>query len=217
MNLKNYLDIQASEVKLGLFRNVPLIGFTEVQLEEVRALLSRVPWQLTKWVSRIIADPSLGAKHGRYDLDGTVHLNPSAFNNKQRLGRGAGWVYHPELTVVHEIGHSIYEHLADWQQEDWKVISSWIIGSKPGQEKPYQEKRPGWPHQTSNMTHKKGVGFTRHYAERNDGEDFADSFAFYILGKPSQMPALKRQFIRGLIDTIVTVYPQTMVEGPDKP
>ena len=65
-------------------------------------------------------------------------------------------------------------------------------GWKPGQSLAYQEKRPGWGDAVSEWTHKAGIKFTRHYAERNPSEDFADCFAFVLLGKGFQMESAKK-------------------------
>lgn len=201
----------------ALFHGVRIEGFSSSDEEFVRATLSRVPPELLTHVKVIESNPGLEPKHGRYDPDTeTVNLSPHDFHLRERLGKGPGWMQHPELTIVHEVGHSVYTFLPEHLKDEWRAISGWMVGRAPGQAPAYRELRPGWPHKTSKMTHKTGVKFTRKYAERNDDEDFADSFAFAILGKGHQMDLRKRKFLENLLSTIVTKYSQTSIQSPSK-
>lgn len=206
-------DIKAQ----ALFRGVMIEGFSKPLEEFIRATMSRVPPELLTHVKEVKANPGLTPKHGRYDPETeTVELSPHNFELRARLGRGPGWMHHAELTIVHEIGHSVYSFLSESQRDEWRAISGWMVGTADGQAPAYEEKRPGWPKKTSKMTHKMGVRFTRPYAEKNDDEDFADSLAFYILGKPHQMDKRKRVFLDQLMGNMVKIYPQASIKGPDK-
>lgn len=201
----------------ALFHGVDIEGFTGPGEEMIRAALSRVPPELLKNVESIVAAPQLQPIHGRYDpLTKTVLINPLIFKLRQRFGEGQGWIHHTELALVHEIGHSVYVFLPEKLKDEWREISGWMVGWKEGQDQPYEEKRPGWPHTTSNWTHKSGVKFTRKYATKNDDEDFADSFAFMMLNKPHQMAKEKREFLERLIKDQVKMYPQALIQGPEK-
>lgn len=200
-----------------LWNGILITGFTGPQEEGLRAMLSRIPPELLFNVKDIVAAPELQAKHGRFDdKTKTISFNPSNFNLRQRFGKGDGWISHPELTTVHEVGHSIYRSLTPEQHTQWENISGWMQGWKPGQSIAYKESRPGWGNATSDWTHKAGIGFTRHYAERNPDEDFADCFAFVLLGKGHQMEPSKKDFIDNYIKANVHAYPQVNIHSPIK-
>lgn len=207
-----------SEVKAeAIFRGVPIEGFNTGGEEMIRAGMSRIPPELLSNVKLVKAAPDLQPKHGRYDpKTKTVNINPLIFNLRQRFGEGQGWLFHAELTIVHEVGHSIYYFLPEQEKDKWRELSGWMVGWKDGQEQPYEEKRPGWPKSISKWTHKKRIKFTRHYAEKNDDEDFADCFAFFILSKPHQMDKAKREFMEKYISDNVKAYPQALIGGPTK-
>lgn len=207
-------DIQAD----AIWHGIPIEGFSGPGEEMIRATISRIPPELLKNVHRVKAAPELQPKHGRYDPEThTVNINPLIFNLRQRFGEGQGWIYHTELCLVHEVGHSIYYFLPEKTKDQWRDLSGWMVGTQEGQAPPYKETRPGWPKDTSKWTHQKGIKFTRKYAQKNDDEDFADSFAFFLLNKPHQMEPSKRDFVHKMIDERVKKYPQTLVEGPTKP
>ena len=86
-----------------------------------------------------------------------------------------------------------------------------------GQDEPYVEKRPGWEPYTSQWTHKKGIRFPRIYSEKNPDEDFADSGAYYLLGKAHQIDSRKKDFLDNLFTKMVLQYPHYSVESPSRP
>lgn len=199
MNLACSIELYAYR-SLGL-QETKIVGFKPQDEEQIRAVLKKIPSFLLTNFNAIIADPQLGAKHGRYDEDDhEIHLNPHDFESKLKFGRGAEKkLPHVDLTLAHEIGHSVFYEFSPAEKEEWKKLSGWKIGSGTDQEKPYSEKRPGWPQGTSVETHRKGVQFTRHYAERNWHEDFADAFGFYVMGQRQRVPIAKRQFIARML------------------
>lgn len=201
-----------------LWNGIKIIGFTGPEEEGLRAMLSRIPPELFFNVKEIKSAKELNAKHGKYDpATHTISFNPANFNLRQRFGKGDGWIFHPELTAIHEVGHSIYHSFTPAQIKEWQDISGWMIGWKLGQSLAYQEKRPGWGDAKSDWTHKAGIKFTRHYGERNPGEDFADCFAFVILGKGHQMEPAKKQFIDSYMDKTVKSYQHVNIESPSSP
>jgi hypothetical protein len=197
-----------------LWHGIKISGFTGPEEEGLRAMISRVPPELLVYVKQIKSANELNAVHGKYEPEtSTIFFNPKNFINRTRLGKGEGWIYHIEITVVHEVFHSIYENFSQEEKKAWQDLSGWIIGWKPGQSLPYVEKRPGWPKATSKWTHKAGIKFTRHYAERNPNEDFADCGAFVLLGKGYQMEPSKKEFIEKYIKDHVHNYPQVSIQS----
>lgn len=212
MNLKTTISLHAQ----ASFRGIPIIGFNHGEEEEVRSMTSRVPPELLCNIKRIVAAPELGVKHGKFIPETqTVQLNPRTFRLRQKFGKGPGWFSHMQLVVVHEICHSIFDALSEQQKQEWYSLSGWKKDEGEGQAERYIEKRPGWPLFVSEWTHKKGVQFPRHYSEKSPDEDFADSFAFFLLGKPHQMSPSKREFLQKLVNLKVKKYPQAAIFGPD--
>lgn len=214
----------ASEVSLAgnqkgsLWNGIKITGFDGPQEEGLRAMLSRIPPELFYNVKEIKSAPELNAKHGRYIPDGKIMLfNPDNFKLRQRFGQGDGWLYHPELTVVHEIGHSIYESLTSEQKQQWLDLSGWKKGWSEGQATAYQETRPGWGNEISIWTHLAGVKFPRHYSERNPNECFADCFSYYLLGKAHQMDSKLKNYMVELFKEKVKKYSSLGIESPTKP
>lgn len=214
MNLYATIDLTMA----ALYRDVRITGFTKPDEELIRAAVSRVPPDLLGQGLSIVADPTMGAKHGRYrPSENTIWMNPKQFRLRQRFGHGQGWIWHFELTMVHEIGHAVWQQLTPVQQSVWYGLSGWVKGQQPGNLAPYVERRPGWEiGKTEEWTHKPNVQFTRRYAERNPFEDFADSFAFWLLGKPHQMSPAKRAYMDRTIKPMIKSYPTTTIEGPTK-
>ena len=206
------------EVKAAaLWNSVKITGFTGPEEEGLRAMLSRIPPELLFNVGEIKSAKELNAKHGRFiPEERTILFNPKNFSLMQKFGEGDSKIRHPELTVVHEVGHSIYDTFSPDQEKEWQDLSGWREGYKIGQSFPYIENRPGWPKHISEWTHKLGVKFPRHYSERNPSEDFADCFAFTILGKGFMMADDKKAFIDNFISTHVHKYPQVSIESPIK-
>jgi len=201
MNLPSAIAIYANSHPIAR-ACIKLVGFSHSQEEQIRQVLSEIPSQCLKHIKVIKATPSLGAKHGRYMgiKLGVIHLNPHDFSSRVKFGQGPGRkLPHVDLTLAHEIGHGVFLSLSPEQQKEWKAISGWKEGSGEGQAAPYKEKRPGWPKETSTETHREGAKFTRHYAERNSDEDFADSFGFYALGQKSRVPQEKLAFLEKVL------------------
>ena len=207
-----------SDSKGTLWNGIQITGFSTPEEEALRAMLSRVPPELLFNVKKIESAKELGAKHGRFISETqTIQFNPENLRLRQRFGKGPGWILHQELTVVHEVGHSIYDTFSPESKQAWEAISGWMKGWKPGQLPAYVEQRPGWGHEVSKWTHKPGILFTRHYGERNPGEDFADCFGFFLLGKGHQMAPAKRKFLEQLIQDRVRKYPAAGIQSPIRP
>jgi predicted ABC-type ATPase len=195
-----------------LWKGIWIKGFTGPQEEGLRAMLSRIPPELLYNVKVIKSAIELNAKHGRYDPETKeILFNPTNFSLRERLGKGDGWLYHAELTVVHEVGHSIYESLAPEQKTEWNRLGGWQKGWKQGQAPAYEEKRPGWGNSVSEYTHIAGLKLPRYYSERNPNECFSDCFAYYILGKQHQMEPSMKNFIASIVNEKVKAYPQVNI------
>ncbi len=217
--LDDIKDLQKHDIKAeSLFHGMKIIGFTGGEAEFVRATASRVPPELMTHVKRIIAAPWLGVIHGKYIPEtGTIFLNPKNTRARARLGEGQGWVNHGELTTVHEIMHSVYDNLPEDVKDKWMELSGWMVGTQPGQDTPYEEKRPGWEPGTSKWTHRKNIKFPRIYSEKSPDENFADCASFYLLNKAHQIDSKQKEFIEQLFEKMVKNYPKYNVESPDKP
>lgn len=204
----------------ALFNGIRLEGFTKPEEEYVRAGLSRVPPELTKYVSKVMADRGMGAKHGNYDMQTRIiRLNPNNFTLRMRFGRGAGWMYHAETTMVHEIGHAVYENLSPEQKQEWNKLGGWVkTDSDNGTTLAprYIEKRPGWSSYRSEWRHKNRLRLPRKYSSKNPDECFADCFSFFMLNKPHQMSPQLRDFLQSVVKDKVRKYPQALIQGPTK-
>lgn len=201
-----------------IWHGIKITGFTGPEEDGIRAMLSRIPPELLTNVVEIQSAKELNAKHGRY-LPSTkiVQFNPKDFTLRQRFGKGEGWIYHAELTVVHEVFHSLYDALPSEKKEEWLALGGWMQGTKQGQSPAHVEGRPGWVHETSTWTHKAGVVFPRYYSEKDPNEAFADCGAFYVLGKAHQMSPQLKQFMDQFIQDNVKHYPRASIESPEKP
>jgi hypothetical protein len=209
----------ASEQSLGgkykgtLWNGINLIGFSGPEEEVLRAQLSRIPPELLSYVNCIRSAKELNAKHGRY-AGGTILYNPSNLTLLQHFGGGELPIPHSDLTLVHEVGHSLYDNLSPEEVKAWQTISGWMEGTKEGQAPPYEERRPGWEPQTSKWTHVAGAKFPRYYAEKNPNEDFADCFAFFLLNKAYRIGDAKKAFFDSYIKHHVNRYPQASIQSP---
>lgn len=196
MNLGSILaTFQTSE-----YAGIPLVGFTHAEEEGIRSILSRIPRSILKNV-KVIRKENLTPKHGRFDPEvKRIAYDPRILHHDSKFGRGQGRkLGQGELTLAHEVGHALFLSLPPKMQREWRKLSGWKTGTGKNQADAYQERRPGWPKMTSKETHSKDAKFTRHYAERNSGEDFADAFAFTILGFPQQVPEPKLAFLEKVI------------------
>lgn len=212
-------ETSASDLTKGsLWNGIRITGFTGPEEEGLKAMLSRIPPELFYNVVEVKSAKELSAKHGRYIPETkTVLFNPKNFALRQRFGKGDGWMYHPELTVVHEIGHSIYEAFTPEQVKEWLELGGWQKGWKTGQAPMYKESRPGWGTSESKWSHVAGLKLPRHYSSRNMNEAFADCFAYYILGKAHQMEHRIKQFIDAFFKSKIHTYPSMSVQSPTKP
>jgi hypothetical protein len=83
------------------------------------------------------------------------------------------------------------DHLTEISDtNEWIELSGWKKLDKtkkvPSNYKRYIEKRSGRNipgHKKSEWIHKDDAEFVRNYASKNPKEDFADTFAFFVLGK----------------------------------
>lgn len=168
---------------------------TDSQLDDLNEAFSYLPKNFVKHHIKKIIFKDLGAVHGRYVQErkkGEIILNPSIFDYKIYFQIDDKKVPAKIFTIVHEVGHMM-DHLRGISKtKEWRDLSGWKkldIGDKvPTGFKRYIEKRKGRVsdvkgHKKSNWIHKEDADFSRHYGSRNPKEDFADLFAFTILGK----------------------------------
>jgi len=200
MNLANTL--QVSNLNAGSkcrACDIPVKGYSADDTQKIRDIIHKIP---NKFLSNVkmITNEDLYPKHGRFVADPKVVLfDDRVFKNKQKWGNGTNKMTHAEMTLVHEIGHSVFESLSGPQQTAWMKLSGWQEGPGDDQSPAYKEKRPGWPRIKFTETHSKDAQFVRHYSEKGHGEDFADCFSWYINGHQQDVPEAKRNFIAGLL------------------
>lgn len=187
------------------YKGVQLIGFDEAQRKQVQKVLDGIPKLHLQFIQTILADSGLKPKHGRYFPSVKLALlNPGVFEDKLRYGKGGKSVGQGQLALTHEFGHGVYSNLPDSLRKQWQAISGWKDGTKETDTHaaPYEEKRSGWPRLRSEKIHKRDAKFVRTYSEKNDDEDFADHYAFYVLGLRKQMPEEKLEFIQKLVGKV---------------
>lgn len=168
---------------------------TNSHLEDLEEAFSYLPKNFVKHHIKEIIFKDLGAVHGRYVQDrkkGEIILNPSIFDYKIYFQMDGKKIPAKIFTIIHEVGHMM-DHLHGVSKtKEWKDLSGWkklSLGKKvPEGYERYVEKRKGRAsdkagHKKSEWIHKKDSEFSRHYGSRNPKEDFADLFAFTILGK----------------------------------
>jgi hypothetical protein len=198
-----------------LWNGILISGFTGPEEEGLRSMLSRVPPELLFNVSEIKSAKELNAKHGKFDPETkTILFNPHNWQLRQKVGKGDSKVNHIDLTIVHEVFHSIYNSLTPEQKQKWESLSGWQKGWKPGQSLAYEEKRPGWEQGTSVWTHRAGVKMPRYYTSKNPDEHFADCGAYVLLNKGFQVEPACKEFIDNIIKDHVKKYPQVSIESP---
>lgn len=201
----------------AIWQGVYITGFTSPEEEAVRATLSRIPPELIKLsgVSFVESAPELNAKHGRFVPDDSkVLFNPGNLVLRTKFGGGELAIRHEILTLVHEFGHALYGKLTSEDQKKWLATVGWMEGTKDGQAPPYIETRKGWEPYRSEWTHKAGERFPRYYAEKNPNENFADSFAFFILNKAYKLSNTQRKFFEDYIQEHVKRYTQAVIQSP---
>jgi len=102
-------------------------------------------------------------------------------------------------TLLHEIGHSYDQCHGDLSlQKDWMELSGWSKEPRPGLKR-LIIREPGTPEVIGEMFHAPDAEFTRFYAARNNWDDFADAFSYYVAGLKSKVPATKRDYFDRLL------------------
>lgn len=168
-------------------------SISESQLNDLKEAFSYLPKKFIKHHIKKIIFKDLGAIHGRYIGEygkGNIILNPTIFKNKRYFKIDDEEIPVKYFTIIHEIGHMV-DHLTEISDTtEWIELSGWkkldIAKKVPSNYKRYIEKRSGRNipgHKKSEWIHKNDAEFVRNYASKNPKEDFADTFAFFVLGK----------------------------------
>lgn len=103
-----------------------------------------------------------------------------------------------DQTLYHELGHGWDEKHARGNIElserpDWLELSGWSKEPADGLRKLVIEER-GAPKMEGEWWYRPDAGFTRFYARRNPGDDWADSFSYYVGGLKSFLPEGKIKY-----------------------
>lgn len=170
-------------------------NITTTQLKDLEEAFSYLPKNFVKHHIKKIEFKDLGAVHGRYVQErkkGDIILNPSIFEYKKYFKIQDKKIPVKIFTIIHEIGHMMDHLKGVTDTKEWKNLSGWkkldIDKKVPDDYKRYIEKRKGRVsdkkgHKKSMWIHKKDAEFSRNYGSKGPREDFADLFAFVILGK----------------------------------
>jgi hypothetical protein len=189
-----------------------------VSFEESKVIYSAfelIPIKILKdLVSILQFDPSLGKSkeffpnHGRWeDNFKTMVLNRNVIDLEPEESKHL---------IIHEIGHAIDNKLGNISKtEEWLNISGWTdnpsgITMIQKSDKNYLDhknfkrlriKENGLL-SVSSWWYDENAGFVRWYAERNPEEDFAESFAYYILEKMDRFKDCKEKskFIKNILE-----------------
>jgi hypothetical protein len=188
--LESVNDIKKFEDKYDL--SLPE-DITDNQLKDLKEAFTYLPKNFIKHHIKNIVFADLGAVHGKYIQEpkkGHIIINPTIFENKKYFKIGDDKVPVKYFTIIHEIGH-MFDHLKKISDtKKWINLSHWeevdINKPTPKGYKRYIEKRKGRDipgHKKSGWVHDENAEFVRNYASKNPKEDFADTFAFVVLGK----------------------------------
>lgn len=199
MNLNSTLSLNMAEIRDKCKAcTVPVIGFKKPDENRIREILHQIPNKFMSGFTKI-CNEHLTPKHGRFVSGGPIILfDERSLVDGTKFGSGPDKMDHGEMTLVHEVGHSVFENLSKDKQNEWKKLSGWKNGSGPGQAVPYTEKRSGWSPETSTETHKKGAKFPREYSRKNWMEDFADCFSWWVNGHGDLLDPQKLIFLKSL-------------------
>ena len=176
-------------------------------LRQAHQILSKMGAPLVKacGVNKLILRDDMGENkryspnHG-YFHDQTVALNTDIFVHPDYPedfsdARGHGYfLTRGEETLIHELGHAFDVCQGDLSgKPEWLKLSGWSYTPKPGLKRLIINE-PGTPQVIGEMWYDPKAGFTRFYAKRNTWDDWADSFAFYVGGFKSNLPANKTAY-----------------------
>jgi hypothetical protein len=140
--------------------------------------------------------------HG-YFVGNQVALNADIFyhpDHPEDFSDGQGhFITRSAETLLHEIGHAFDSQFGDLSlKEDWMELSGWSKEPMPGHKR-LIIREPGTPEVVGEMFYAPEAQFTRFYASRNSYDDWADSFAFYVAGMKTKVPATKRAYFDRLL------------------
>jgi hypothetical protein len=137
--------------------------------------------------------------HGIYS-NGTLTLNESILDDPTlEFDPESGQALNKfDQTFYHELGHGWDEkhgggHIELSEQPEWLELSGWSKDPKDGLKKLVIEER-GAPKMEGEWWYRPDAGFTRFYARRNPGDDWADSFSYYVGGLKSFLPEPKIKY-----------------------
>ena len=118
------------------------------------------------------------------------------------------FVDRPTQTLVHEIFHAIDARLGNVsEKQPWLGLSGWSETYKPGLKRLFvqEEGAPdliGEWYYDPKIIALPGHGFTRFYASRNPGDDFADSGSMRFC-LPDKLPRVKKEYFDDLLKDII--------------
>jgi hypothetical protein len=186
-------------------------------LRQIYNILEPVPVALTRacGVKTLYLSYSMGRSlpytpnHGYY-INSSITLNVDIFyhpddpedfhdDNNYAISRAV-------QTFWHEEGHSYDQNngingVDLSAQESWMKLSGWSKIPKPGLRQLIITS-PGNPPVIGESYFSPEAEFTRFYGKRNEYDDFADCFSFFVGGLRDKVPPLKRSYF----DTLLKSY-----------
>ena len=120
--------------------------------------------------------------------DPTLEFDPESGNMLNKF----------DQTFFHELGHGWdevhgHDHRELSETPEWKDLSGWCKEPHDGLKKLVIDEK-GAPMVDSEWWYKPDAGFTRFYAKRNPGDDWADSFSYYVGGLKYFLPRQKVKY-----------------------
>jgi len=133
---------------------------------------------------------------------GTITFNVNIFTDPDQpedfIDPHGFFVSRAVQTVFHEMAHAFDENKGDLSgKPEWMKLSGWSKEPKPGLKR-LIIKDPGTPPVVGEMYFDPKAGFPRFYAKRNNYDDFADCFSFYLAGLQDKLPLNKQEYFKKL-------------------
>jgi hypothetical protein len=133
---------------------------------------------------------------------GTITLNINIFTDPDQpedfFDPHGFFVSRAVQTLFHEMAHAYDEKNGNLSYKpEWMQLSGWSKEPQPGLKR-LLIKEPGTPPVLGEMYFDPHAGFPRFYAKRNNWDDFADCFSFYLAGLYDKLPTNKQEYFKKL-------------------
>ena len=177
-----------------------------VILKQIHSALSDIPVSLIKdcGINEMSLRGDMGPNrqhspnypnHGYY-VNNSITLNSDIFHHPDDFTDEQGYfMARPRQTLYHELGHGYDEYNGfPSYKDDWLKLSGWSQTHKPGLKRLFIKGVDNAPDVLGEWFYDPKAGFTRPYGKRNNYDDYADCFCFYIGGLKSKLPENKIEY-----------------------